>query len=331
MKALQSIKWGIIGCGDVTEMKSGPAFSKVIGSELVAVMRRDAKKVEDYARRHNVPHWYSDADELLKNPKVNAVYIATPPDSHADYAIKALQAGKIVYCEKPMALNADECQRMLDASKEYQQPLFVAYYRRGQAYFHKVKELIETQAVGKILTVNLRLLKSPKPEDYSPDTLTWRVKPEIAGGGYFIDLAPHQLDILQFLLGEINDIQSVVSNQEHRYDAEDTVAVSFQFEKGIVGTGLWNFNVAECVNEDVIEIVGTKGKISFSTFGYTPIELISEKGVEHFEIAPPEHAQGPYIESIVNQLIHGEKSNADTSIAIKTTELTDKVLFDYYS
>lgn len=331
MEAIKTIKWGIIGCGNVTEVKSGPAFSKVVGSELIAVMRRDAKKAKNYARRHDVERWYSDADDLLADPEVNAVYIATPPDSHAAYAIKAMKAGKAVYCEKPMALSSDECSAMLAASKEYQQPLYVAYYRRGQDYFHKVKALIEEGRLGQVLTVNLRLMKSPKPEDLSPETLTWRVKPEIAGGGYFIDLAPHQLDILQYLLGRIEEVQSVVSNQMNRYDAEDVVSVVMHFQSGIVGNALWSFNVPEVINEDVIEIIGTQGKVSFSTFDYTPIVLHTEKGEEVFDIAPPYHAQEPYIGMIVSELLTQKKSLADLDMAIHTTRLTDQILSDYYS
>lgn len=330
MKHLNEIKWGIIGCGNVTEVKSGPSFSKVADSQLVAVMRRDAEKAQDYASRHHVPRWYSNADELIGDAEVNAVYIATPPAFHAEYAIKAMQAGKAVYCEKPMAMNAEECMAMLAASKKYEQPLYVAYYRRGQDYFYKIKALIDSGVIGQILTVNLRLLKSPKAEDLSPETLTWRVKPEMSGGGYFIDLGPHQLDILQFLLDSICEVHSVVNNQMNRYDAEDIVSTAFQFENGVLGVGIWCFNVAEVVNEDIVEIIGTQGKIRFSTFDYTPIELITPDGVEVFAIAPPVHAQQPYISSIVSELLGKGTSVADTAIAIKTTKLTDKILSDYY-
>lgn len=330
MNDLKKIKWGIIGCGNVTEVKSGPAFNKIQDSELVAVMRRDSAKAKDYARRHKVCCWFDNSDELIADPNVNAIYVATPPDTHATYAIKALEAGKMVYCEKPMALNAEECKRMLAASEKYQQPLYVAYYRRGQAYFQKIKELLDNDAIGQLLTVNLRLLKSPNQEDYSSDTLTWRVKPEIAGGGYFVDLAPHQLDILQYLMGPIDDVQSVVNNQANRYEAEDVVSVAMQFESGIVGNGLWSFNVPDFANEDIIEIIGTKGKISFATFDYSPIVLKNADGEELFDISPPEHAQQPYIASIVSELLGKGTSQADTAMAIKTTQLTDKILADYY-
>src|SRR5690606_19456944 len=112
---MEEIRWGMIGAGDVTELKSGPAFSKVSGSKLVAVMRRDLEKDKDYASRHKVGTWYTDAQALIDDPDINAIYIATPPDSHAEYAIRALKAGKYVYVEKPMVLTSKEAERVVDA------------------------------------------------------------------------------------------------------------------------------------------------------------------------------------------------------------------------
>ena len=149
------IRWGIIGCGKVTEVKSGPAFSKVKNSQLVAVMRRDAALAEDYARRHNVPRFYSVADDLINDSDVDAVYVATPPVSHAEYAIKVLKAGKPVYIEKPMALNYKECERINKAAEKYKVPVFVAYYRRTLPGFLRIKELIGNGAIGKVRFVRL--------------------------------------------------------------------------------------------------------------------------------------------------------------------------------
>ena len=105
----KEIAWGIIGVGDVCEIKSGPAFNSIEGSKLVAVMRRNAALAQDYAQRHSVPKWYDDADALINDPEINAIYIATPPDTHQFYTLKAAKAHKIVYVEKPMARNYKEC------------------------------------------------------------------------------------------------------------------------------------------------------------------------------------------------------------------------------
>ena len=138
------IKWGFIGCGEVTRYKSGPAFQKIENSEVVAVMSRNGDKAKNYAKEHGIAKWYDDAQKLINDPEVNAVYIATPPSSHANYAIMAMQAGKPVYIEKPMAVTYEECCRINRTSEETGVPCFVAYYRRYLPYFLKVKELIET-------------------------------------------------------------------------------------------------------------------------------------------------------------------------------------------
>ncbi|MDR0845096.1 MAG: Gfo/Idh/MocA family oxidoreductase, partial [Tannerella sp.] len=230
------IHWGIIGCGDVCEVKSGPAFYKCENSALQAVMRRDAGKAADFAKRHHVPRYYTDAEELIHDPEVDAVYVATPPSSHAKFTIKALQAGKPVYVEKPMALNYAECLQMNQAAKENHQKLWVAYYRRSLPYFLKVKELLDNQAIGKVQRVHTTFFRPPLPCDQEASLHTWRVNKQIAGGGYFYDMAPHTIDILMFLLGNIVKATGVTGNIGHLYDVEDTVSASFLFESGVTGS-----------------------------------------------------------------------------------------------
>ena len=331
MGNMQEIKWGIIGCGDVTEVKSGPALSKIAHSSLVAVMRRNGEKARDYAERHKVPRWYDDAAVLIADTEVNMVYVATPPDSHAELSIMAMKAGKGVYCEKPMALSAQECDQMYAASKRYNVPLYIAYYRRAQPYFVKVKSLIDSQAIGKVLAVNLKLLKAAQPSDFNSTTQTWRVDPAVAGGGYFVDLAPHQLDILQFFLGGFEKVSSCVTNQMKRYAAEDSLAVSFQFNSGVVGTGLWCFSVDEKAQEDVIEFVGTHGKLSCSSFSMAPIVLTNAEGETTYPMPLLEHVQQPFIATIVDELRGVSKSPADVSSAMATTAIIDEVLAAYYA
>ncbi|MCD6597119.1 MAG: Gfo/Idh/MocA family oxidoreductase, partial [Bacteroidales bacterium] len=240
---MKQISWGIIGCGAVTELKSGPAFQKVQDSSLVAVMRRNGVKAKDYAQGHNVPKWYDNARKLIYDPEVNTVYVATPPSTHAQYAIMAMKAGKTVYVEKPMALNYKECQEMIKVSEETGQKLFVAYYRRALPGFLKVKELIESSRIGQVRYVNIRLNKTFSAGDLNPKDLQWRVNPAIAGGGHFFDLASHTLDYLDFVFGPIIQTNSMVSNQGGKYSAEDIVLANFKFNSGILGTGSWCFTV----------------------------------------------------------------------------------------
>ncbi len=323
------INWGIIGCGKVTELKSGPAFSKITDSRLVAVMRRNAALAEDYASRHNVPKFYTNADDLINDPEINAVYIATPPGSHAEYAIKVLEAGKPVYIEKPMALNYKECIRINETAEKFKLPVFVAYYRRTLPGFIKIKDLIEAGEIGKPRFVNFQIFSYPS-EDEKSGRLPWRVIPEISGAGHFFDLASHQLDYLDFLLGPVLKVSSIVLNQANNYDAEDFVSASFLFRDSIVGTGIWSFSSSREANRDNFEIVGEKGIIKTSTFTYEPIVLVNGNGRQEFINERPENIQFYLIEQIVKAL-SGKGDVASTGIsAARTSWVMDEVVKEYY-
>ncbi|MBA9027184.1 Gfo/Idh/MocA family protein [Peribacillus huizhouensis] len=296
----EKIRWGIIGCGDVTEVKSGPAFQKNKNSELVAVMRRTGELAKDYAQRHNVPKWYDDADALINDPDVDAVYIATPPSSHKEYTIKVAKAGKPVYVEKPMALNFAECNEMIAVCKAARVPLYVAYYRRALPRFVKIKELLVNKAIGDVRFVSTIQYQKASEDVLDSQNLPWRVQPELSGGGLFFDLASHTLDLLDFLLGPIKDVQGFTSNQAGYYRAEDIVTGTYRFESGIHGVGNWCFSAFEDV--DVNEIVGSKGKITFSTFGNEPIVLTTTSGTEQWNFEAPQHVHQPLIETIVADL-----------------------------
>ncbi|GEO05656.1 oxidoreductase [Adhaeribacter aerolatus] len=321
---MQEIRWGIIGCGDVTEKKSGPAFSKIPQSRLVAVMRRDAAKAADYARRHQVPRWYANADELINDPEVNAVYIATPPGSHLEYTLKVAAAGKPVYVEKPMALNYDQCRQMIDACAQVRVPLFVAYYRRGQAIFRKVKELVTTGAIGAVRLVNIRLYHPPKP-DLDANELPWRVQPEISGGGLFFDLASHQLDLMDFFFGPITQVQGLKANQAGLYPAEDIVTANFSFASGVQGSGLWCFTVAESARTDQTEIIGSTGRITYSTFDSDIITLETAAGKQEMQIPYPEHVQQPLIQEMVAELLGQGTCPSTGESAARTAQVMDKI------
>src|SRR5262245_6562735 len=182
---MKTIRWGIIGCGDVTEVKSGPGFQKAEGSSLVAVMRRNGNLARDYAQRHGVPKWYDEAEALIHDPEVDAIYVATPPYAHKEYTLLSAKAGKPVYVEKTMAMNYEECQVMIEACQVAGVPLLVAYYRRALARFLKIKMLIEEGAIGEVQTVHIALYKPLPPAEAIKGA--WRFQPEIGGGGEFVD------------------------------------------------------------------------------------------------------------------------------------------------
>lgn len=323
---MKTVKWGMIGCGDVTEKKSAPSFNKIGGSSLHGVSSRSKTRALAYAERHQVPKVYDSADELVKDSEISAVYIATPPSSHASYAIMAMRAGKPVYVEKPMAPDYQGCLEMNRVSAETGLPLFVAYYRRSMDYFLKVKELLQNQAIGKVLLVQSSLILPPRAEDLDPQNLPWRVMPEISGGGYFYDMGCHELDILSYYFGPVIKAEGWHANMGGLYSAEDTVTANLVFESGLLYAGAWCFAASQDVAADTVEIIGDKGKIRFSCFQFTPIEWITESGQQEFPMAPPEHVQMPMIRSVVEELQGqgGSPSKGDSGAHVNW--IMDKIL-----
>ena len=322
---LNQVIWGVIGAGDVCEVKSAPAMMQIQHSTIKMVMRRQADKAADYARRHAIAHWTTNVDELLADPEINAVYIATPPASHAELTIRAARAGKAVYVEKPMAVSISECVNMIEACREANVPLFVAYYRRTLQGYLKVKELIDKGKLGEVRSVIIDMKQSLQSDIIARTDQNWRVNPDIAGGGYFHDLASHQLDFLDFLLGEIVDVKGIALNQARIYPADDMVAAVFQFQSGCVGSGNWCFTSSAISEKDSITIIGSKGELTFNSFG-NPM-LIHFKTVdgstETFSFNHLQPIQKHLIQLVVNEL-RGEGRSPSTGIsAARTTRIME--------
>ena len=323
MGPTKTIRWVIIGCGNVTEKKSCPGFQKAKNSELVAVMRRTSAKAEDYARRHTVPRWYDDADKLIYDADVDAVYIATPPETHKHYTLSVSAAKKPVYIEKPMARSFKECQDMITTCKKNQVPLFCAYYRRSLPKFLKIKDLLESGIIGAPRYVRVVLSQMPQADQYGKDSPPWRVIPEMSGGGFFFDLASHTLDLLDFYFGPVASVSGHAENQMNRYSAEDILSASFVFENGIIGDGLWCFT--SDIEEDLVEIVGQKGKIVFSTFSSDPIRIQTKNNQETINIDHPAHIQQPHIQSIIDELLGEGKCPSHGESAARTSWVMDQI------
>ena len=295
---MNKISWGIIGCGDVVERKSGKAFQTIPGSQLVAVMRRDVKKAADYAKRNQVPKWYGEADALIQDPDINAIYIATPPAYHEGYAVAALEAGKDVYLEKPMALESQGAARILASAEKSKGKLVIAHYRRALPAFRKVKELLEEQKIGQPLYTRLSILQPLKSNLIADTDSNWRINPALSGGGYFHDLAPHQLDLMLHFFGEVKSAAGFSSRLAAPYEANDLVSGGMEFKEGLHFQGLWCFSVPPEEATDYCEIIGSKGKISFSFFG-KKVKLARENKNETFTFQNPDWIQQPMIEEVV--------------------------------
>jgi len=319
----KTINWGIVGVGDVCEKKSGPAYQKTNGFYLKAVMRRDIDKAKDFAKRHSVDDFYNNADDLINNPEIDAVYIATPPNKHLDYALKVSEAGKICCVEKPMAVTYQECQTMFHAFKEKNIPLFVAYYRRSLPRFQQIKSWIDTNEIGAIRHIHWSFLKPAKAVDVSGN-YNWRTDKDIALGGYFDDLASHGLDLFHYILGKFESVSGQLTNQQKLYSAHDALSASWIHKTGVTGSAFWNFGSWK--RQDKVEIIGSNGSIKFSVFDENPIQLITSKETIRLNIKHPENIQLYHVQAMKNHLDGIKKHPSTGETALHTAWIMDKIL-----
>ena len=325
---MRTIRWGMIGCGDVTERKSGPGFGKAARSELVAVMRRNGALAADYARRHGVARWHDDADAIIRADDIDAVYIATLTDSHREYALRCAAAGKPVYVEKPMAMNHAECREMIAACRGAGVPLWVGFYRRALPRFLAVRDLLAAGAIGEVRMVTSHQFQRPPGSDqFAGGAVPWRVNPELSGGGFFFEGACHTFDFLDFLFGPIVDVRAFAGNQGGAYRPEDVVTATYRFASGVFGCGAWCYTAD--VDEEYNEIVGAKGRIRFSTSQPVPIRVFHGETVEEIPVPDPDHVHQPMIQTIVDELNGNGKCPSTGESAARTAQVMDTVLAEF--
>ena len=324
---MKTIRWGMIGCGSVTEVKSGPGFYKAAGSSLAAVCSRRPEAARGFAQRHGVSVVWDTSEQLVADPNLDAVYIATPPDSHKALALLAAQAGKHVYVEKPMALCFSECAEIVEACAKHGVRLYVAFYRRAMPRFLKVKEWIDSGRIGQVRCVRVVQHLAPAAEELSPDTLPWRLKPEVAGGGKFLDMGVHVLDMLDSWFGPIDAVSGHAANLGGLYEVEDTVSASWRHAGGVLGSGSWCY--VSGMGQDRVEIIGSQGRIELEFFSDSPLRLERANGGEEVMIPNPEHVQQPFIQSIVDELNGIAACPGSVESAMNTSRVADDILGEY--
>ncbi|NCP05100.1 MAG: Gfo/Idh/MocA family oxidoreductase [Flavobacteriales bacterium] len=313
------ISWGIIGCGDVAELKSGPAFQKCENSQLLAVMRRDYNLAKDFATRHRVALYYDNADQLLENPDINAIYVATPPSTHLYYALKALQAGKNVYVEKPMVLSENEALQLQNEVNNSPNMLVVAHYRRFLPMYIKVKELLNQHIIGPIKFVDLKFLK---PHNFK-DKAGWRLDAEVSGGGYFHDIAPHQIDLMTHFFGDFQLVKGIAINQSKLSKVDDTVNGIIHFKNKVQFRGIWSFSIPKYLEEDSCTIYGEMGTLSFSFYEET-LKLNTNSENQVFNFKNPKHIQQPLIQETVNYFLGKRNNPCDVKVGVTVTSIMEQ-------
>ena len=335
----KEIRWGMIGCGNVTEEKSGaPALSVVDGARLTMVMSRNGNECADYAARHGVPAWTESAEELINSPDVDVVYIATPPDSHHIYAEMVAKAGKPIVSEKPLGRWLSEAEFMVECTQKAGVPLLCTYYRRELPRFLMVKKWIDDGVIGTPRFVHIQHSLRPESHPVAPVTgdmvmsgdIPWRFIPEVGGGGNFCDMGTHMLDMADYLLGPLIEVEGRAENKGGIYAAEDTVSASFLCEGGAHGTGQWCYVAG--TNVDRMEIVGTEGAVRFSFFDEEPHELETKKdGLQIIEAKNPKHFHQPILQMCNDVLAGKREASSDWRNAIRAMRVQDKILGDFVS
>ncbi len=324
---MNNVVWGMIGCGVVTEKKSGPALYKCEGSSLRAVYDCDYARACDYAKRHGVPIVYKTWEELLADEEINAVYLPTPPKFHKDYALACIAHGKVPLIEKPMANTYAECAEIIEASKAAGVPAYVAFPRRAMERNVKIKALLEAGAIGKVLTVRHTHFMPPEQSELDKSGIPWRLTPQATGGGKFMDVEVHTLDQLEYLFGPVTAACGYAQNRAGLYEVEDTVCASLCFENGVTASGTWCY-VADR-DEEELTIIGEKGRMVATGPYCGPLVLENEQGPQTFCFDTLEHISQPFIQTVVDELRGGRRSPADLESAANSVKVMDTILAEY--
>lgn len=333
----ENIRWGIVGCGTVCE-KSSAALKLAPGSDLIAVMRRDGEKAEEFAKRHGVKKFYTSASDLINDDEVDAVYIATPTGSHKELAAMVAAAGKPCLVEKPIARSHYEGQQMMLEFDRASVPLYVAYYRRYLPRFVRAKQILKQ--LGTITSITYTHLKKSHLPQANVD-LGWRILPEQSGGGLFMDAGCHVLDILDYLMGPLERVRGTALQQfaPHPQNLKVPTCVTAVFRAG-KALGILLFNFSSPKEMDRLTIIGVQGTLQMSIFG-NEAPLISrpqpsEAGgkvttiTKQVNCPPVDNIYLPLVRNIVDELRGVSPEVGSAKSSLRTAELMDVILQDYY-
>jgi predicted dehydrogenase len=252
------VRWGIVGAGDIADRVMTPALRDSPRGDLVAVARRDQAAAEAFAERHGARRAYTSVEGLCDDPEVDAVYVATPVDRHCPDTLAAAARGKHVLCEKPMALNVAEGERMRAACAEAGVQCMVCFYQRFNARHRQIKALLDAGAIGRVTAARMNF------SGRSPDRPgAWRQDPARAGGGCYMDNASHCVDLLRYFFGEIISVSALVDTLAARYPVEDTATSLLRLANGVhaVVTSYWSTDDPDVERNSLLEILGTDGAI----------------------------------------------------------------------
>lgn len=310
---MKKLRWGLIGCGDIARKRVAPALRDLECCDLVAVARRRADLAQAFASDFGARKHYASWRELLSDSEVDAVYLATPVHLHAEQAIAAAEAGKHVLCEKPLAMNVAECDRMVAAAKANRVKLGVAFYRHFYPIITRAKELIRSGEIGAPVIVQINAFECFNPAADHPRA--WLLKKEESGGGPMFDFGCHRIEVLTNLLGPINEVTAQLSNVSFAREVEDTAAALFRFASGACGVLTVTHAAAEA--QDTLNVFGTLGSIHIPVLNGNELRVVTNnrERLESWHPAPNIHAPliGDFVDAVINErppAVNGETGRA---------------------
>jgi predicted dehydrogenase len=297
------IRWGVIGAGDVFEHKSGPALYQTPDSELVAIMRTDAAKADATAQRHGAKRWYTDAQSLVNDPDVNAVYIASPHYLHPEHVALAARANKTVLCEKPMGVSAAQARACVDVCNKQEVSLTVAYYRRFWDVTQAMLERLRDGAIGRVVAARAQITDFFSGDD-DRAWLTSRAK---SGGDALANAGAHWVDLFRYLLGDVAEVIAFTSSKLSGFETDDTAMVNMRMKNDALATLIVTRRTPISTNE--LDIFGTEGRLYASPLSDGRLILHRqgrEPELHHFPRRGVTHSE--LIAELIPRLQRGEPS-----------------------
>lgn len=296
---MKILKWGLIGAGDIARKSIVPALTSMPNCELVSVSREKGVLAEAFAAEFGIKHWYADWREMILDDEIDAVYVATPVFVHAEQTIAAAEAGKHVLCEKPMALNVEECDRMIAACSSNNVQLGIAYYRRFYPVIERVRQIIASGEIGKVVFAQMNAFEYV---DLPPDDPRhWFIEKAKSGGGPMMDFGCHRLEVLTDLFGQVNRTQSLVTNVVFNREVEDTAAVLLQFDVGTCAALVVTHAAHE--PQDTLDIFGQRGSIHIQALNAGNVRIKTSDGERSESPTPTANSHLPLIEDFADAVL----------------------------
>ncbi len=296
---MTNVRWGLIGCGDIAKKRVAPALRDLLKVDFVAVNRANFALAEEFARTFGARKWYADWRELLADPEIDAVYIATPVDLHAKQTIAAAEAGKHVLCEKPMALNVADCDRMIAACAANNVKLGIAYYRHFYPVIARVKEIIASGEIGQTVLANINAFEWNDMQ--KGDARYWFFTPEKSGGGPMMDFGCHRIEVLTNIFGTIIEVKSFTDNLLFEREVEDTSAAFFKFANGTRAT--LTVTHAAFESQDTLDIFGSQGSLHITKLNQGDLRIVTAAGERHELHTPHDNIQLPSIADLTAAIL----------------------------